>query len=150
MFASSNSAIASANASQTVFNLTTGPGRTLQSPSLLGTIQMAALPGPSAFLTVVATNIIGTELGGGVVGNISSQPGRVVVVGAQPLLEPLLGTNFTRTLILYDNPGTNYQLLVNTNLASTNWLIQASGTITNLIEYFPEDPTAPELFFQAH
>jgi hypothetical protein len=148
VFASSNAAIASASSTQTFFNLSTVSGQTLPSPALLGTIYFMALPGPSAFLAQVATNIVGTKLDGSAAGNASTQPGRVVVVGSQPLLEPTLGTNATRTLILYDNPGTNFQLTFNSSLDSTNWQTVASGTITNLIEYFPVDATAPALFYR--
>jgi hypothetical protein len=98
---------------------------------------------------VVATNILGTQVGGSVVGNIASGAGQVVVVGAVPLLTPMLGSNSTRFLILYDNPGTNYQLLVNTSLTGTNWQSAGSGMVTNLIEYFPVDPAAPYLFYRA-
>jgi len=150
VFASSNASIASATSSQTFFSLTTAGGQTLASPSLLGTIHFLALPGPSAFLTVVATNILGTQTGGSLVGNIASEAGRVVVIApAQPLLEPMLGSNSVRTLILYDNPGTNYQLMVTTNLLTPTWQMAAGGMVTNLIEYFPVPSNAPSLFYRA-
>ena len=150
VFASSNYTIASATSSQTFFTLSTTGGQTLPSPSLLGTIRFQALPGPSAFLSVVATNILGTEADGSLVGNIASGAGRVVLVApAQPLLEPLLGTNSTRTLILYDNPGTNYQLMMTTNLLAPTWQTAAGGMVTNLIEYFPVPSNAPYLFYRA-
>jgi hypothetical protein len=148
VFASSNAAIGSVTSSQTFFKLSTLPGQTLQSPALLGTIQLTALPGPSAFVSLVASNILGTKVDGSTDGNIASQPGRVVLIGAVPLLEPKLGTNATRTLILYDNPGTNYLLQFNTSLTSPNWQSGGSGTVTNLIQVFPVDPTAPTLFYR--
>jgi hypothetical protein len=148
VFASSNTAIASASSTETFFNLSTVSGQTLPSPALLGTLYFRALPGPSVILTQAATNIVGTKLDGSVAGNASSLPERVVVVGAQPLLEPVLGTNSTRWLILYDNPGTNYHLLFNTSLTGTNWQDGGSGIVTNLMEYFSVDPTAPVLFYR--
>jgi hypothetical protein len=149
VFASSNATIANVSSSQTFFNLNAAPGQTLQTPSLLGTIYFKALPGPSAVLSVVASNILGTALGGNVEGNIASDPARVVVIGAQPLLQTLLGSNSARMLILYDNPGTNYQLMISTNLTSTNWLNGGSGTVTNLMQYVPVNPTAPVIFYRA-
>jgi hypothetical protein len=149
VFASSNATIGNVSSSQTFFNLNAAPGQTLQTPSLLGTIYFEALPGPSAFLSLVASNILGTALGGSVEGNIASDPARVVVIGAQPLLQTMLGSNSTRVLILYDNPGTNYQLTVSTNLTSTNWLNGSSGTVTNLIQYIPVNSTAPVIFYRA-
>jgi hypothetical protein len=149
VFASSNATIANVSSSQTFFNLNAVPGQTLQTPSLLGTIYFEALPGPSAVLSLVASNILGTALGGSVEGNIASDPARVVIIGAQPLLKPVLGSNSTRLLILYDNPGTNYLLMVSTNLSSTNWLNSSSGTVTNLMQYIPVNPTAPVIFYRA-
>jgi len=84
------------------------------------------------------------------VGDISSEAGRVVIVEAQPLLEAKVDTNGARTLILYDNPGTNFELMVTTNLAAPNWPVSASGTVTNLMQYLPVDPTAPALFYRIH
>jgi hypothetical protein len=91
---------------------------------------------------------VGTKLDGSAAGNASTQPGRVVVVGSQPLLEPTLGTNATRWLLLYDNPGSNYHLMFNTSLTGTSWQDGGSATVTNLMEYFPVDPTAPLLFYR--
>jgi hypothetical protein len=148
-FASSNAAIASVNSTRTFFNLGTVPGQTLQSPSLLGTLSMGTLPGNSAYEYLAATNILGAKTDGSLAGNISSQPGRIVVVGAQPLLEAQLGSNSTRVLILYDRLGTNYHLTFSTNLTSAQWQNGASGTVTNLVQQFNVDPSQPALFFQA-
>ena len=107
---------------------------------------ISPFPGPSAFLALVGSNILGTKMDGSVAGNVLSQPGRIVVIGPEPLLEPQVGPNSTRLLTLYGNPGTNYQFLVSTNLASTNWQSGWSGTITNLLESIPVDQTAPQIF----
>ena len=153
-FAASNASISTTivqpvSASQTFFNLNTTAGQTLQSPSLLGTIFFKALPGSSGFLPIVATNILGTKLDGSVVGNIVGQPGRVVVIGPEPLLEALISSNSTRMLTLYGNPGTNYQVLFNTNLLSTNWQNGTNVTLTNLFELIPADQTAPQIYYRA-
>jgi len=63
-------------------------------------------------------------------------------------LEPVLGTNSTRTLILYDNPGTNFHLMVNTSLNGSTWQDGGSGIVTNLMQTFSVDPTAPVLFYR--
>jgi hypothetical protein len=139
-FASSNASIAGATSSQSFFNLNAAPGQTLPGTARLGTIYLTAPPGPSAFLPLAASNILGTELNGTVAGNQASPSARIVVIGTQPLPEAMLGSNATRTLILYDNPGSNYPLLVNTSLTSTNWQNGAAGTATNLIEISPWTP----------
>jgi hypothetical protein len=99
---------------------------------LLGTIGFAALPGDSAFVPVAATNILGFKSDGTGVGNITSLPGQVVVIGLHPLLAGSLGSNSTIILTLYGNPGPNYQMAYTTNLASTNWLLGTNILMTNL------------------
>ena len=152
-FASSNSSIATAAvqvlaSSNAFLNIDTLTGQSLQSNTLLGTMFISPLPGDSAFLPLVASNILGMELDGNVVGNVLSQAGRVVVIGPQPLLQPQVGPNSTRLLTLYGNPGTNYQFWVSTNLASPNWQSGWSGTITNLFEFIPVDQTVPQIFIR--
>jgi hypothetical protein len=133
----SNSSILSATVKETgslppVFDLVTHPGQTLQSPSVLGTIGFTALPADSGFLPVVATNIIGLKAGGGSVGNATSLPGQVTVIGVHPLLGASLGSGSTRILTLFGNPGSNYDLAFSTNLESTNWQVIGSVQATNL------------------
>jgi hypothetical protein len=153
-FASSNSSIATAVvealASSNVFlNIATLSGQFLSSNSLLGTMFISPLPGDSAFLPMVGSNVLGTKLDGSVVGNMFSQAGRVVVIGPEPLLEAWFGSNSIAMLTLYGNPGTNYQFLSNTNLASTNWQSAGSALMTNLQENFIINQTTPQMYFRA-
>jgi hypothetical protein len=153
-FVSSNAAVAASfvqpvNSSQTFFSLNTTDGQTLQSPSQLGTIYLTALPGSSAFLSLVASNILGTKSDGSFVGNIAGQPGQVVVIGAQPLLQAGRVSNSTPMLTLYGNPGTNYEFLYSTNLVSTNWQSAGSVLMTNLQQEYIINQTAPQMYFRA-
>src|SRR5208283_2270579 len=116
---------------------------------LLGSLAFQALPASSAFVPLVVSNVVGLKSDGTPVGNSGGISGRVVVIGLQPLLEAWLGSNSTRMLTLYGNPGTNYQLMFSTNLSSTNWQIGLNLTMTNLLEYFPVDQTAPQIFYRA-
>jgi hypothetical protein len=149
----SNSAIASATV-QTVgssppkFTLVTQPGQTLPSPSLLGTIGFTALPGVSAFVPVTATNIIGIQTGGGEVGNVTSLPGQITLLGLRPLLAPTLGGNGMVTLTLYGNQGSNYQLAFSTNLAQTNWQTGSNILMTNVQQNIIVDATNAHMYFR--
>jgi hypothetical protein len=152
-FASSNAAIATAlvqpiDASQILFSLGARAGATLQSPSLLGTLFFTALPGPSAFLPLATTNILGRKTDGSTVGNIAGQSGRVVVIGPQPLLEAWIATNH-RMLTIYGNPGASYETLFTTNLLATNWLAGWRIPQTNLAQTYEANEQLQPVFYRA-
>jgi len=135
--------------SQTFFNLAAKDGQAFNGPGVIASLAFAALPGSSAFVPLSPSNVVGIQADGSVVGNSGGQPGRVVVVGPQPLLEAWMGSNSMRMLTLYGNPGTNYKILFNTNLLRTNWLNGWSVPMTNLYQYFILDPTVPQIFYRA-
>jgi hypothetical protein len=130
------------------FTLVTKPGQPLPSPSLLGTIGFTALPGESAFVPVAATNIIGIQTGGGEVGNITSLPGQITVVGLHPLLGSVPSGNSMITLTIYGNPGSNYVMAYSTNLASTNWQTEASVLLTNVQQNISIPATNAHMYFR--
>lgn len=135
--------------SRTRFTVTTSPGQVLQSPSVLGTIQFTGLQGDSAFLPLQATNVPGTRLDGSTAGNILGGQGRLVLIGPQPLLEADLCSNGTRLLILYGNPGTNYEVFFTTNLVTPNWQVDTSVGMTNMTQQLQADPNLPAVYYRA-
>lgn len=137
------------DSARTFFNVGTRPGQTLQSPTQLGSLALTALPGHSGFLPLVAANIVGTKQDGTSVGNIAGQPGTAIVIGLEPLLAAWLGTNSTRMLTIYGNPGTNYQLSYATNLLAPSWQPSFTLPMTNLFESVPLGETAPQIFYRA-
>lgn len=116
---------------------------------MLGSLAFSAGPGASAFVPLIVTDVVGIQADGTLVGNSSGQAGRVVVIGAQPLLEAWLSTNGQRMLTLYGNPGTSYQTAFNTNLLSTNWQSGWRVPLTNLYQEFTVDSTPPQLFYRS-
>jgi hypothetical protein len=143
------SAVQVLDSARTFFNLGAVPGQTLQSPSQLGSISFTALPGHSGFLPLMAESIVGTRQNGTSVGNVAGQPGTAVVIGPEPLLVAWLGTNSTRMLTLYGNPGTNYQVSYTTNLLAPNWQPGLSLPMTNLFESVSSGQTDPQIFYRA-
>jgi hypothetical protein len=115
---------------------------------LLGTIGFKAMTGASAFLPVAATNIIGLQTGGGEVGNVTSLPGQITVIGLRPLLASALAGNSMITLTLFGNPGSNYVVASSTNLASTNWQTGSNVLLTNLQQNITIPATAPHMYFR--
>jgi len=136
----SNSVIASATAdtvdpSHAQFNFGVQTGQVLQGASVLGLICLDTLPGASAFVPLVVTNMGAVASNNSPATNFIAQTGRLVVIGPQSLLEASPGTNSSRTLTLYGNPGMSYDLLSTTNLTDrSSWSTVGSVTLTDLFE----------------
>jgi hypothetical protein len=131
----------------------TAAGQVFQGPMQICSICASTLPGPSAFLPLVPASIVATNAAGLPVGNPSGQPGRVVAIGREPLLEATLGRNSARLLTLYGNPGSSYAIGYRTNYsgvaAGTNWLLGWRVPMTNLWQTFPADSKPSRLFYRA-
>lgn len=77
----------------------------------IATLSSTALAGQiSAFVPLRVTSITATHPDASAVKNLFAQSGRVVVVGAQPLLEAFSETNSQRWLALYGIPGVAYAI----------------------------------------
>jgi hypothetical protein len=150
-----NSMISSATAQMVdplhaLFNLGVQNGKALQGSNGLGSICLDLLPGPSAFVPLVPTNLGAAVSGGSSITNFFVQNGRVVVIGNQSLLEGWLDTNYNRMLTVYGNPGVSYEILTTTNLADPNsWSAIGDVPLTNLFQFISlEGETNPVQFFQ--
>jgi hypothetical protein len=151
---SSNTSIGAAlvqmlDPSRTTVSLAANSGQTVSGPSVLGSLSFAALPGSSAFVPLLVTNVVGLKTDGTPVGDSTGKPGRVVVIGLQPLLEASLDTNATRILTVYGNPGSNYQLFFTTNLGFTNWPPTGSVLMTNLQQNINPNQITPQIYYKA-
>jgi hypothetical protein len=135
--------------SQTLFTLGVKYGQTLPGPALIGSASFKASPGESGFVPLDVNSGVGAKADGTIVGNASENPGWVVVIGAQPLLEAWLSTNQYRMLILYGNPSASYQMGYRTNLPGTNWHPVRRILLTNMVETFAADEKTPLLFYRA-
>jgi hypothetical protein len=135
-----NSVIASAtantvDASHTQFTFGVRQGQVLQGASDIASICFDTLPGTSAFVPLAVAGIVATVSNNSPVTNLIDQGGRVVLISSKSLLELSPGTNSSRTLTLYGNPGVSYDLLSTTNLIqSSPWSMVESVTLTNLFQ----------------
>ena len=137
------------DSSQTAFSVAAKNGQAFKGPGVIGSLSFKAQPGASAFVPLSPTNVVGIKADGSAVGNSEGQAGRAVVIGQQPLLEPWVGSNATRMLTLYGNPGSSYQTLFNTNLLTTNWLVGWRVPMTNLYQFYSVDQNAPQIYYRA-
>jgi hypothetical protein len=151
--APSNAAIGSVTAGaidsdDASFGLGTRSGQVFQGPALAGRVVFSAVSNSSAFVPLTIQNIQGTKSDGTLVGNTFGVGGRVVVIGSQPLLEAWMATN-NRMLTIYGNPGSSYQMLLNTNLLTTNWLAGWRIPQTNLSQNYEANEQMSPVFYRA-
>jgi hypothetical protein len=130
---------------------------TCPNQSLIGTQQVAWLHftaisnQSSAFVPLLIDNTVGRQPDGAEVRNFAPQAGRVVVVGAEPLLEAILATNRQPALILYALPGPDYTIEGKPRWdASLPWQTVWQGAQTNLFQQIqPIGGTNRMMFFRA-
>jgi len=68
----------------------------------------AAANQPSAFVDLNLDNTVGQQQDGTAVRNFAPQSGRLVVIGEEPLLQAVLGTNGPPALVVFGPPGQGY------------------------------------------
>jgi hypothetical protein len=101
---------------------------------LIGTQQVAwlnftaATNQSSAFAGLSFTNLAGYMPDGTPVANFAPQSGRAVVVGEEPLLECVRGSNGQPSLVLYGKPASGYAIQTSTNFVAGQW----ATALTNL------------------
>jgi hypothetical protein len=138
--ARSNSLVAGATArtvdgSDAIFNVGVKGGQVLLGSNVIGSICMDTLPGASAFVPLDVVNMGTAASNNTPITNVTVQFSRVVVIGPEPLLDASLGSNSTRLLTVYGNPGVSYDLLTTTNLSDKNsWIPAGSVILTDLFQ----------------
>ncbi|MBE0544528.1 MAG: immunoglobulin domain-containing protein [Verrucomicrobia bacterium] len=122
----------------------------LYGPTNVGELSLEALAGQSsAFVPLEITEVIGRKPDGGLVGTWYGYPGRVVVIGPEPLLEAWRAGQTNVALTLYGNPGTTYQVNYSTNLPPATWWPEWTVPLTNLWKTWEVEPTAPQMYYRA-
>ncbi|MGC8743840.1 MAG: hypothetical protein ACP5T0_08180 [Verrucomicrobiia bacterium] len=87
---------------------------------------------PSTIIVPVISGIQASKTNGQYVANTYALVGKIIIVGAQPVLEATLSGDGGRRLILYGANNATYQIQSTTVLGlSQNWAVVAEITITN-------------------
>jgi len=103
----------------------------------------------SGFITLPITQLSAVKPGGAGYANYLAHAGTVIVVQNEPLIRVNLGANQARTLQLYGQLGTGYQLLYATNLmAPVTWQTALTYTQTNGVINLPVDSSNPIIFYR--
>jgi hypothetical protein len=103
----------------------------------------------SAFLAMPASRIAASKTNGSAFANIIPGNGEVVLVGRAPLLRPGFSGGQGRSLTVYANPGTSYQLQYRTSLSPVaQWQTLRTYQATNLLQTFQLDSANPVVFYR--
>jgi hypothetical protein len=124
--------------------------------NLLGNEQIAQLNfstpsnAPSAFVEVLPQSVQGTNANASLQNSFVSGPGRIVIVGPEPLLETQLqGTS--RNLLLYGIPFDSYQIQYLTSFGPPfKWSDLVRVPMTNLMAVIPQPASLDPVFYRAY
>ncbi len=123
----------------------------LHGPTNVGQLGFTALSNQhSAIVPLAVSNVAGLKLDGGSAAKAFGQPGRVVVIGPEPLLEFVRDTNGLPLLILYGKPGSSYTMEWRTNLMAGTWQFGWRVPLTNLFQDFGVEANKPSQFYRAY
>jgi len=107
----------------------------------------------SAFLPLKPLVQQAVNADGSLTTDFQPQAGQLVIIGRQPVLQALPATpEGARSLALYGNPGTNYQLQASTDLGNPEaWHNILSIPMTNLTQIISGlDTNPPAIFYRAY
>jgi hypothetical protein len=135
-------------------NLGAPYGQSLQGAQELAQLNFTVLTNqPSVFfpVTPLAQQVVNAD--GSLTTNFQAQAGQIVIIGRQPILQPLPTTpEGARSLALYGNPGTDYELQASTDLGNpAAWDNVLSISMTNLMQILSvPDTNPPAIFYRAY
>ena len=133
--------------------LGTAPGQSLQGAQTLAQLNFTVASNqPSAFVQIAVKSLQVLNSDGSQTTNVLGQPGQLVIVGQQPLLQTMLGAGGARSLALYGIPFDSYELQYATNLANPiQWINLMRVPMTNLVQVFQGLDTHPStIFYRAY
>jgi hypothetical protein len=123
----------------------------LHGPTNVGQLAFTALPNQSsAFVPLLITDVEGLKPDGTLTANAYGYPGRVVLIGPEPLLEAGQGVNRQPLLTLYGKPGSSYAMEWRTNLLAGAWQYGWRLPMTNLLQNMGIAATKPSQFYRAY
>jgi len=131
---------------------TAAPGQAFLGSRQIGQLNLLTVPNQSSsFVELAPQSLQGINADGSIPTNLLASPGRLVIVGPQPLLDTTLTSNGVRNLALYGIPGDSYQ--IQSSLILTNakaWTNVVRVPMTNLTAILSNlDSTPPAIFYRA-
>ena len=134
-----------------LFNFHAVNGEDLKGSEEIAQLNYTTVAGQdSRFLGLVPQAMHGTNSDFSLV-NMLAQPGRIVIVGPQPLVDTAY-QNGARNLVLYGLPSETYQIQSSTNLRSAaNWMNLAQVTLATISSTLSNlDASPSSIFYRAY
>lgn len=126
------------------------PGQFLKTTNLIAQLSLSAITNQqSAFVRLPINSLAANKPDGTAYSNCIAPPGRIAVVTQQPLIDANL-SNLDRSLTVYGNIGTNYQVQFSTNPAISGWYPLLDFTQTNEIMNINVDSAEPMIFYRLY
>jgi len=142
------------NSGLVAINLGSGYGQALQGAQELAQLNFTIVTNQaSGYVSVTPLVQQAVNSDGTFTTNFVTQAGQVLIIGRQPVLQPLPTTSAgVRSLVLYGNPGSNYELQASTNVHSpAAWQNVLSVPMTNLSQVITGlDTNHPAVFYRAY
>ena len=110
-----------------------------------------ASSGSSSFENITVSNFVALQPSGTMISSYSGQKSKVVLVGQDSMLEPVL-TNGIRQMMLYGPVGANYKVESSpTPRILASWTTECTVTLTNIAQALPTLANSPGIkFYRAH
>lgn len=130
----------------------TSPGQNLLGNQDIALLNLATVSNQnSAFVPLRPQALQGTNSDASIVSQSAVAPGRLAIVGPQPLLETLLAQDGSRSLALYGHPGSSYQIQVASGLSGPNqWSDLIRVPLTNIMEVLTLDSAPSVALYRAN
>jgi hypothetical protein len=128
------------------------PGQLLQGTQQLARLYFSALPGQiSSFSALTLGSIGATRSDAGPLPSALLNDGRVVIIGAQPLVEAFYQNDGQPALMLYGKAGHTYQVETSSDLGNpSSWSPMAPIVLPTMSQLVPLPPSGPPArFFRA-
>jgi hypothetical protein len=136
-----------------LLGFTAASGQLLQGNQPLAQLNFTTVAGQSSAFVAFAPQSLQAQRGdGSSVANIVVQPGRVVIVGNEPLLESSIGPGPSRNLALYGKPWSSYEIQYSTDLSNpAGWRDLMPVPMTNLMQMiYGLDSSKSIVFYRAY
>ncbi len=139
-------------ANQYQISFTLDPTAGLLGTNLLASLDFVTAPGGSAVAPLTLSRPAGLGADGLPIEKPTAESGRVIIVGQQPVLDPLLAPDLTRALQLYGRPGASYGIQYSFNPANpAGWIDLIRLPMTNLFAIIPGlAGNGPQVFYRAY
>ena len=135
---------------QLVIQLQTDPAQPLTGTNQVAQVNFQAVSGAATVILQISAATVSVSTADGIAyANVLGGTGQVVVVSAEPVLQPKPASEPGRTLSLFANPG-NYELQSTSSLAPPNWTTLTTYVQTNIAQTVSVDGAAPTIFYRLH